>query len=133
MMRQKNANIRLAAVISQAYASSFKWGAADCFKLSRDAYKAVTGKKLLPQIKAYQSEKGGVKQFRKAGFETLDQALSFALAEGPKLFAQQGDIGLVLNGEHHICAVYSASGWVVKTELGLAQISSDKIIKRFVV
>lgn len=132
-MRNKNANIRLAEVITKAYASPFKWGSADCFRLARDAHKAVTGRVLLSQIKPYQSEKGGVKQFRKAGFETLDQALSFALADGPKLNAQQGDIGLVQNGEHHICAIYSASGWVVRTETGLMQIGSDKIIKRFVV
>lgn len=132
-MRIAKWETRLNDVLSDAFEQEFSWGQNDCFMIARRVHKAVTGKALLSSIGRYSSERGGYKQFKKAGFGTLDAALSSVLKSGPVLEAKRGDIGLMDGGEHQVCVVCGSFGWLAFSEHGLQRITFDQVTKRFVV
>lgn len=90
------------------------WGRSDCFIFACDAFKAVTGETLLPALRRYRSEKGGVRLFRKHGFGTVEEALASALERRPVLSAMRGDLGVVERDGVMACCVFTANGATVR-------------------
>lgn len=90
------------------------WGRSDCFIFACDAFKAVTGKTLLPALRRYRSEAGGYRLFRKHGFETVEMALASELEWKPILSAMRGDLGVVERAGVIACCVFTGNGATVR-------------------
>ncbi|QKV17861.1 DUF6950 family protein [Oricola thermophila] len=117
-MRRMDWEARLKAVIAKHIAAPGKWGRSDCWCMACDAYKAVTGKALLPHLRKYSSEAGGYRLFKKHGFSTVGEALASVLPEVNRLSAMRGDLATIIRDGVESCGVVTSRGLEVKTLYG---------------
>ena len=106
---------RLKAVVELHRDLPGQWGVSDCWILSCEAYQAVTGEVLAPDLRDYHSEAGGYRLFARHGFGTVGAALAAHLPAVPPLMAQRGDLGTITRGGVESCGVLTALGLAVKT------------------
>ncbi|MAZ85873.1 MAG: hypothetical protein CML31_05625 [Rhizobiales bacterium] len=95
------------------------WGVSDCWIMATDAYLAVTGETLLPELRQYRSEKAGYRLFAKHGFTTVGQALASELEAVNRLKAKRGDLCTIERDSVEACGVIMARGVAVKSLTGL--------------
>ena len=108
-----------------------EWGVSDCWMLACDAYEAVTGGALAPDLRGYDSEKTGYRLFARHGFTTVGEALAAHLPEIPRLMAGRGDLCVVERNGVESCGVVTSIGVAVKTEEGLAHLPVTDIKTAF--
>lgn len=118
MTRHPDWERRLNAVIERHRDAPGEWGVSDCFMLSVEAHEAVTGVKLLPNLRRYRSEKAGYRLFAKHGFTAVGEALASVLEPCGRLSAMRGDLGTIERDGIESCGVVTAMGLAVKTLYG---------------
>ncbi|MBC7280042.1 hypothetical protein [Hoeflea sp.] len=112
------------------------WGVSDCWMPAMEAYEAVTGKILAPELRGYTTEREGYRLFARHGFRSVGEALAAHLPECPVLMAGRGDLGVVErigpDGDPvESCCVVTAIGVAVKTEAGLAYLPVTSLKRAF--
>lgn len=112
---------RLPRVIAQHRDAAPAWGASDCWMLMLDGIEAVTGERILPNLRRYKTEAGGYRLFAKHGFTTVEQALASVFQPVGVLSAQRGDVGVIERDGLISCGVFDAEGLAVKTIYGDAK------------
>ncbi|WP_273688470.1 DUF6950 family protein [Ketogulonicigenium vulgare] len=111
----------------------FEWGRHDCgLGLAAGAVEAITGADLRPAWANYKTPTGALRVLRKAGYESLGDAMAALLPEAHPAFAQIGDLAL-LDGEGQIGAlgVIDISSVIVLDKTGHARVPRDQIKRAF--
>lgn len=112
-MRRPDWEIRLNAVIEKHLALPSQFGTSDCYMIAADAYEAVTGELLYPDVR-YRTEAGAAKQLRRRGFETVEDAFRAKLPEVGRLLAQRGDLGVIVRDGAVSGGVFTALGFMTR-------------------
>lgn len=129
MTRLNDWDRRLAAVTEKHMALPGAWGISDCWIATLDAIEAVTGKKLFGRLRRYRSEAAGYRAFRKAGFETLEDAFRSRFEPVGRLKAQRGDVGVVERQGQFSAGFFCSEGFAVKTLYGEgATVTSSQLV-----
>ena len=118
MTRHPDWEQRLKAAVQKHIEMEPAWGRSDCFMFACDAYKAVIGETLLPDLRRYRSEAGGYRLFRRHGFKTVEDALGSVLDPCAVLTARRGDLGVVERDGVMACCVVTAMGAMVRVDHG---------------
>ncbi|MTH96429.1 hypothetical protein [Roseibium sp. RKSG952] len=138
MSRLPNWDIALIQAVEFHAQRPFSWGGlatgagSDCFEMTMDAVKAVTGTDPYEDERGrYRTRIGALRRFTKRGFAWLDGAYSDAFPPVPVLMARRGDIGLVsLDGEDCSVVVMGAQA-VGKSPSGIVRVPVNALRKAF--
>ena len=132
--RLPNWRSRLSAEMDRQRREPFAWGSHDCaLGLASAAIEAVTGEDLRARWGGYSTAAGALKVLRRAGYDSLADAVAATLPEIHPSRASIGDIGLI-EAEGEIGAalcVFDASGVVVMTEAGHGRVARSKAVRAF--
>lgn len=130
MVRIKGWERALKAVIEKHLALPSQYGVSDCYLIPDDAVEAITGERMFADI-AYTNEIGAAKALRAHGFENVEQAFGSKFEEIPPSLAHRGDIGVVYdNGE--ICGgVFTALGFMTRTNTTPVFLTIDRVKSAF--
>lgn len=105
---------RLRAAIEKHMALPAAYGSSDCLIIALDGIEAVTGSDPYPRDRFkrnYKTEAGAARCLRKAGFETVEDALRAACPnEIPPSLAQRGDVGVVEHNGQVVAGVFTQLG-----------------------
>lgn len=118
MTRHPDWERRLNRAVQKHAEMDGQWGKSDCWSLGCDAFRAVTGRALLPHLRRYYSEKSGYRLFRKHGFETVGEALASVLPVRSRLSAMRGDLATIMREGVESCGAVTSLGLAVKTIYG---------------
>lgn len=121
----------LAGAVDRHASLPGEWGSSDCWMLTMDAIEAVTGSRILPHLQRYKTEAGGYRAFRKAGFETVEDALAASLQPVGRLSAQRGDVGVIERDGLISSGVFTADGFTVKTLYGEGAVITRATMSHF--
>lgn len=84
---------RLLAVIERHGAAAYAPGVMDCFMLAMDAAEALTGAR--PYRPRYRTDAGALRALKRAGFDTLREAVAAIWPERPAGHWQRGDVAVL--------------------------------------
>lgn len=114
MPRLKGWEKTLKAVIVKHLALPSKYGVSDCYLIADDSVEAVSGERMFSDVE-YTNEIGAAKALLARGFNTVEDAFRSKFEEISPSLAHRGDIGVVEdNGE--ICGgVFTALGFMTRT------------------
>lgn len=97
-MRLANWEARLFEYVERAQAIEFEWGVHDCATWVSDWRQIATGQDAAIAWRGkYRTERGALRQIKKAGFDTMPDWVDSILGDrlASPLMAQRGDIALV--------------------------------------
>ena len=83
---------RLFEVIALHEARPFQRGVSDCWSMSMDAAKAITGTDPFRDKRRYMTERGALRMIRAYGVGNLGDGLATRLPETPVMTARRGDL-----------------------------------------
>lgn len=130
-MRHPDWEKRLNAVLERHRDQPGVWGKSDCFVMAMDAHLAVTGRKILSDLRSYKTERGGYRLFAKHGFTTVGLALASVLEKTGRFTCHRGDLCVVERDGVEACGVVSAGGVAVKAQHGIEYVSLSDIKTAF--
>jgi hypothetical protein len=111
---------RLLDAIGAHLSAPFAYGASDCFALSMDAIKAVTGVDPYAEDRAsYSTAHGAAKRLARRGFATLEDAMDALFEPVPQSLARRGDIATIMAGDGPALAVVIGGEFISKAETGI--------------
>jgi len=123
--------VELALVIEKHGGLPFQYGVSDCGVLAADAVYAVLGEDILKPYRGYKTKAGAGRILRKNGCENVGELFAKHFKEGDKSAAMRGDIGVVdFNGEV-AGGVFTGSGFVCKSEMGIFFADYSQITRVF--
>lgn len=130
MPRLKGWEKGLKAVIEKHMALPSQYGISDCYLIPDDTVEAITGERMYPDV-SYSNEIGAAKALKARGFDNVEQAFVAKFEECPPSLAHRGDIGVVYN-EGQICGgVFTALGFMTRTQSDVVFLDVSSVTKAF--
>lgn len=132
-MRKENWERHLIETIEAAQKRPFVFGESDCCLFAADVFEAMTGTDPASKWRGkYKSEKGAIRMLKRIGGGGFVEAmeiimLGLGLEEVKPVFAQRGDVVLVMNGGRHILGVIDSRGLITAMSTdGVVQLPLDQ-------
>lgn len=127
-----------AVVLEKLADTPFQWGRADCLTRVADICKAMTGVNPLPaRFRRYTTGLGAARQMKRAGHDSIEQALAATFPEVPRSRARRGDCGI---GEVRVRGevvqatfVVMGTNAIAANERGAVVISTLQLAKTFAI
>lgn len=114
-MRNNDWELKFNEVFQKHYDHPFEWGVSDCFMVMNDTHRALYGETLLGDLK-YTNKTQAAKLLKEKGFSNLKAGLVSRFETIPSSLAGRGDFGLVKSGKSYAGGVFSAIGFLTKSE-----------------
>lgn len=130
MPRLKGWEKALKLVIEKHLALPSEYGVSDCYLIPDDAVEAITGKRMYPDV-SYSNEIGAAKALRAHGFDNVEQAFAAKFEECPPSLAHRGDIGVMYNNGEICGGVFTALGFMTRTNAVPVFLDASRVAKAF--
>ena len=131
MTRVKHWPDRLEDIIAAYQGGVFIWGVRDCFRLTMDVAKALTGADPYADLEPYDSEMGAARRLVERGFASLGDALAAVMPEVPPALAQRGDVGVVDEAGTDAGVVVIGTDVVGMSQRGLTRVPRSRLVRAF--
>lgn len=123
---------RLARVTEKHLRLPGAWGESDCVMTVGEAIEAVTGDNPFAKFQGrYTTETGAARVMRKDGYATLEAAFDAYFAACPRLKAQRGDVGIVMQGGQPTACYLTEYGAAAKGPSGLIFHAQTDLVRAY--
>ena len=113
-MRVKGWETALKLVVERHLELPSKYGISDCYIIPDDAVEAITGKRMYKNARGYKTPAGALKNLRKHGFLTVEDAFAAKFERIPVAQARRGDIGVVYRDGEVSGGVFTGNGFFTR-------------------
>lgn len=123
---------RLARVTEKHMRLPGAWGVSDCVLTVGEAVEAVTGENPFARFAGrYTTEIGAARVMRKEGFASLEEAFVAYFVPCPRLKAQRGDVGIVMQGGQPTACYLTEYGAAAKGPAGLVFHAQTDLVRAY--
>lgn len=130
MARVRGWEKALKAVIEKHLGLPSQYGISDCYLIPDDAVEAITGERMFANV-SYTNEIGAAKALRAHGFENVEQAFGSKFEEIPPSLAHRGDIGVIYDNDQICGGVFTALGFMTRTDKVPVFLPVDRVKSAF--
>lgn len=126
MMRRHDWQLRLQAFFAEKSALPFAWGSNDCAGFAGDAVEAMTGERVLPELRGL-PVRPALRALKERG--GLGRTVSGALGEPvPPAFAGVGDVVLIIEDKREALGVCNGTSILAAGPRGVAVVPMTRAV-----